>query len=147
MIKVQTVQRTGDETTHILLAKSFQSCPTLCGPVDCGPPASSVRRDSPGKNTGVVVLLQGIFQTQGPKPCLLCLLQWQASSLPLSPTLNGYVSWVAFGNIFCVCKLVSISIEMYYYITHISFFWLYWIFVAVPGAGWRCSALQHEIFL
>ena len=29
-------------------AKSFQSCPTLCDPIDCSPP-----RDSPGKNTGV----------------------------------------------------------------------------------------------
>ena len=30
-----------------------QSCPTLCDPIDCGPPGSSVHRDSPGKNTGV----------------------------------------------------------------------------------------------
>ena len=29
------------------------SCPTLCGPVDCSPPGSSVHGDSPGKNTGV----------------------------------------------------------------------------------------------
>ena len=28
-------------------------------------------------------LLQGIFTTQGPNPCLLCLLHWQAGSLPL----------------------------------------------------------------
>ena len=30
-----------------------QSCPTLCDPVDWSPPGSSVRGDSPGKNTGV----------------------------------------------------------------------------------------------
>ena len=30
-----------------------QSCPTLCGPMDCSPPGSSVHGDSPGKNTGV----------------------------------------------------------------------------------------------
>ena len=42
--------------------------------------------DSPGKNTGVAChfLLQGLFQTQGPDPHLLCLLHWQADSLPLS---------------------------------------------------------------
>ena len=34
-------------------AKSLQSCPTLCDPVDCSPPGSSVYGDSPGKNTGV----------------------------------------------------------------------------------------------
>ena len=33
-------------------AKSRQSCPTLCDPVDGSPPGSCPR-DSPGKNTGV----------------------------------------------------------------------------------------------
>ena len=44
--------------------------------------------DSLGKKTGVGghALLQGIFPTQGSKPCLLCLLHWQVSSLPLAPT-------------------------------------------------------------
>ena len=39
-----------------------------------------------GKNTGVVChfLLQGVFLTQGSNPHLLCLLHWQADSLPLS---------------------------------------------------------------
>ena len=30
-----------------------QSCLTLCNPMDCSPPGSSVRGDSPEKNTGV----------------------------------------------------------------------------------------------
>ena len=30
-----------------------QLCPTLCNPMDCSPPGSSVYGDSPGKNTGV----------------------------------------------------------------------------------------------
>ena len=49
-----------------------QSCPTLCGPMDCSPPVSSPW-DSPGKNTGVGchALLQGIFQTQESNPGLL----------------------------------------------------------------------------
>ena len=34
-------------------AKSLQLCPTLCNPMDCSPPGSSVHEDSPGKKTGV----------------------------------------------------------------------------------------------
>ena len=50
-----------------------QSCPTLCDPMDCSPPGSSVHGDSPGKNTGVGchALLQGIFPTWGSNPDLL----------------------------------------------------------------------------
>ena len=49
------------------------SCLTLCDPMDCSPPGSSVHGDSPGKNTGVGchALLQGIFPTQEPNPGLL----------------------------------------------------------------------------
>ena len=36
-----------------MCARSLQSCPTLCDPMDCSLPGSSVHRDSPGKNTGV----------------------------------------------------------------------------------------------
>ena len=38
-----------------------QMCLTLCSPMDCSPPGSSVHGDSPGKNTGVGshALLQG----------------------------------------------------------------------------------------
>ena len=68
-----------------MCSKSFQSCLTLCDPMNCCPPGSSVHEDSPGKNTGVGchALLQGIFPTQGSNPCLLYLLYWQAGSLPL----------------------------------------------------------------
>ena len=40
---------------------------TLCDPMHCSPPGSSVHGDSPVKNTGVAshALLQGIFPTQG----------------------------------------------------------------------------------
>ena len=42
--------------------------------------------DFPGKNTGVGChfLLQEVFLTQGSNLRLLCLLHWQADSLPLS---------------------------------------------------------------
>ena len=63
-----------------------QSCLTLCNPMDCGPPGSSVHGDSPGKNTwmGFHALLQEIFLTLGSNPCLSCLLQ--ACSLLLVPS-------------------------------------------------------------
>ena len=55
-----------------------QSCLTLCNPMNCSLPGSSVHGDSPGKNTGVAChfLLQGIFPTQDLNPHLLCLLNW-----------------------------------------------------------------------
>ena len=64
------------KTLHIrecVHAKTLQLCPTLCDPMDCSPPGSSVRGDSPGRNAGVVchALLQGTFPTQGSNPCLL----------------------------------------------------------------------------
>ena len=62
-------------------AKSPQLCLTLCNPMDCSLPGSSVHGDSPGKNSGVgcCFLLQGIFPTLGSNPCLLCLLHWQVA--------------------------------------------------------------------
>ena len=71
-----------------------QSCPTLCDPMDCGPPGSSVRGIFPGKNAGVDShsLLQGIFPTQGLNPRLP---HWQADSLPLSCQGSPQASWEA----------------------------------------------------
>ena len=50
-----------------LLAQSLQLGPTLCNPIDCSLPGSSVHRISPGKNIGVGChsLLHGIFPIQG----------------------------------------------------------------------------------
>ena len=55
-----------------VLCSIAQSCPTLCDPIDCSPPGSSVHGDSLGKNTGMgcQALLQGIFPTQGSNPGL-----------------------------------------------------------------------------
>ena len=58
--------------TNLCVRLVTQSCPTLCNPMDCSPPGSSVHGDSPGKRTGVDghALLQGIFPTQGLNPGL-----------------------------------------------------------------------------
>ena len=56
-------------------AQSLQSCPTLCDPMDCSPPGSSVHgMDVPGKNTavGYHALFLWIFPTQGWN-CVFCI--------------------------------------------------------------------------
>ena len=69
-------------------AKSCQSCPTLCGPMDCSSPGSllcpwgSLDKDT---EAGCHALLQGIFPTQASNPGLLRLLHWQVGSLSLAP--------------------------------------------------------------
>ena len=57
---------------YVCLCLVTQLCPTLCDPMDCSPPGSSVHGDSPGKKTGVGyhALLQGIVPTQGFNPSL-----------------------------------------------------------------------------
>ena len=54
-------------------AKLLQSCLTLCDPMNCSLPGSSVYGDCPGKNTGVGchVLLQEILPTQVSNPGLV----------------------------------------------------------------------------
>ena len=60
-----------------------QSCPTLCEPMDCRLPDSSVHGDSPGKNTGVGChALSRILPNPGIKPRPPAL---QADSLPSEP--------------------------------------------------------------
>ena len=56
-----------------MLCLVAQSCLTLCDPMNCSLPGSSVYGDSTGKNTGVGchALLQGIFPAQGWNPGLL----------------------------------------------------------------------------
>ena len=55
-----------------MLCLVAQLCLTLCNPVDCSPPGSSVHGDCPGKNgMGCHALLQGIFPTQGLNPGFL----------------------------------------------------------------------------
>ena len=68
--------------TFLCFCSVTQSCPALCDPVDCSPPGSlSTGFFREEHWAGCHALLQGIFPTQGSK---LCLLHWQADSLPLS---------------------------------------------------------------
>ena len=45
-------------------AKSLQSCPTPCHPMDCSLPGSSEHGDSPGKNPGMG---PSVFQSSQPR--------------------------------------------------------------------------------
>ena len=70
--------------SHIRQKKALvtRSYLTLCDPMDCSPPGSSVHGISQGKNTGVGShsLLLGIFLIQGSRSPA-----WQADSLPSEP--------------------------------------------------------------
>ena len=81
----------------MLLCLVTQSCPTLCDPMDCSLPGSSVHGDSPGKNTGVGChfLLQAIFPTQGLNQCLL---HWQADSLHVCIYMSLYIGAIYIGS-------------------------------------------------
>ena len=73
-----------------------QCCLTLCDPMLCSLPGSSVHGDSPGKNTGMGchAVLQGIFPTQGSNPGLLhCRLILYQLSHQESPRI---LEWVAY---------------------------------------------------
>ena len=111
------------EYSRVVKVKVIQLCLTLCNPMDCSPPGSSVHGDSPGKNTGVGchTLLQEIFPTQESNPglphcrqVLYCLshqgnsriLKWIAypfsreSSQPRDRTGVSCIAW-------CCCCLLN----------------------------------------
>ena len=64
-----------DAQHYLSLSESevAQSSPTLCDPMDCSLPGSSIQGIFPGNSTGFsfYFLLQGIFPTQGLNPGLL----------------------------------------------------------------------------
>ena len=70
-----------------------QSRPTLCNPMVCILPDSSVHGDSPGKNTevGCHSFLQGLFPTQGSSPGLLNCRQTLLSESSGKPALQNAV--------------------------------------------------------
>ena len=66
-------------------AKSFQSCLTICNPMDCSSPGSSVHGILQARKLERVAIpfFKGIFPPQGSNPLLFNLLHWQGASLPL----------------------------------------------------------------
>ena len=68
-----TLQLSSDSVIFLGGGLVAKSCPTLCNPMDCSLPGSSVPWDSPRKNTVVSChfLLQGIFPTRELSPGVL----------------------------------------------------------------------------
>ena len=100
-------------------------CLTLCDPMNCSPPGSSVHRDSPGKNTGVGchAFLQGIFPTQGSNPGLLRRRQiLYRLSFQESHIDNYYITIYLFSFLLYLKNLCPISLcieELYHFSTYI----------------------------
>ena len=61
-----------------------QSCPILCGPMDCNPLGSSAHRIFQARILEWVAIFYSMVSSR-PKDqtCVFCLLHWQAGSLPL----------------------------------------------------------------
>ena len=72
-----------------MLTKSLQSCPTLCDPVDCSPPGSSVHGILKARILEWVAMPSSWGSSwpwdQTCVPCVSCLLRWQVGSLQLAP--------------------------------------------------------------
>ena len=62
-----------------------QSCPTLCNPLDCSPPGSSVHGVSQARIQEWVAISSSRGSSQPrDQTCISCLLHWQVDSWPLS---------------------------------------------------------------
>ena len=81
--KPHTVYHTSQ--TFFQFSSAAQLCLTLCGPLDCNPPNSSVHGIFQARilEWVAIFLLQGIFLTQGSNTCLQ---HWQVDSLPTEPS-------------------------------------------------------------
>ena len=68
-----------------MYAKSFQSCPTLCYPVDCSPPGSYAHGILYSRILECIAMTfsRGSFKPMN-RTCISCILHWQASILPLA---------------------------------------------------------------
>ena len=71
----------------ILHPKSLQSCPTLCNPMDCSPPGSSVHGILQARILEWVAMpsSRDSSQPRDQTQVSYLLLHWQAGSLPLAP--------------------------------------------------------------
>ena len=65
-----------------------QSCPTLCGPMDCRPPGSSIHGILQAKVLKWVAISysRGSSQSRDQTHVCYCLLHWQGGPLPLAPS-------------------------------------------------------------
>ena len=85
-----------------MCAKLLHLSPTLCDPMNLAHQAPlSMGFSKQEYGEGCHAFFQGIFPTQGLKLRLLCLLYWQADSLPLMPPGKPEVILTVLTNPLC----------------------------------------------
>ena len=122
-----------------------QVCSTLCDPMDCSPPDSSVHGDFPCKDTrvGFHALLQEIFPTQGSNPGLLhCRwilyhLSHQGSTV-LSTTLFFLIEVQLIYNVILTCVQHS-DLSIY-----ILFFKLFSLISSAQSCPTLCNPMNRS---
>ena len=116
------------------------SCPTLCGPMDCNPPGSSVHGIA---QAGILeychLLLQGIFLTQGWNPCLphwqVILHRWAPREAPWLQLLrSSEVLLCGNSTLLKVIKFSYLTIQSYHTIR--PFLVIYYSFLFLKFIGW-----------
>ena len=73
---------------------ALQLCPTLCDPMDCSLPVSSVHGILHARIPEWIAMpssREQIFLTQGLNPCLRHLLHWQVGSFPQVPPGEPFI--------------------------------------------------------
>ena len=75
----------GENKPACMYAKTLQSCPTLCDPVDCNQPGSSIHGILQERILEWGVAMPFSRSSSWPRNQTSCLLHWQADSLPLTP--------------------------------------------------------------
>ena len=75
------------QVPHVMRAKSLPSCPTVCNPMGCSLPGSSVQGILQARILEWVAISfsRRSSWSRGQSCLSLCLLHWQADSLPLAP--------------------------------------------------------------
>ena len=73
--------RFSELSSYVHASSVAQLCPTLCIPMDCSPPGSSVH----GIHQARILEWATISYSRESNQSLLCLLHWQADSLSLGP--------------------------------------------------------------
>ena len=109
---------------HVAAAKSLQLCLTLCDPIDGSPPGSSVHGTLQARTLEWVAIS---FSRRSFRPrdwTHVCLLHWQASSLPLS---HQGKKWL----------LLWTQLNVSYFTTNSYHYW----------AGILCLTLYQVLFL
>ena len=103
-------------------AKSLQSCLTLCHPMHHSPPGFPVHRILQARILQWVAVPSpgDLPNPRGIEPMSLCLLFWQASSLPLAPPGKPYIHVYM-----CVCVCIYIYIHIYILICYIYAIYIY----------------------